>query len=101
MRTLNVDLGDRAYPIHIEEACLIQVGSEVSFRSSGAVGPITILLCFISTACFDLAGLRCGYGVLQDGENHKQIDTLDFIFSEALTKRFSRNATMVALGVVL
>lgn len=103
MRTLNVDLGDRAYPIHIGDGLLdsdhlagVIRGRQVLVVTNDSIAPL-----YLDRVLSTLQGCDVATVVLQDGEQYKQIDTLDFIFSEALTKRFSRNATMVALGAVL
>ena len=100
MRTLNVDLGDRAYPIHIGDGLLdsdhlagVIRGRQVLVVTNDSIAPLYLDRVLSTLEDCDVATV-----VLQDGEQYKQIDTLDFIFSEALTKRFSRNATMVALG---
>ncbi len=100
MRTLNVDLGDRTYPIHIGGGLLDSIhlanvirGRQVLVVTNDNIAPLYLDRVLSTLQDFDVATV-----VLQDGENHKRVDTLDFIFSEALMKRFSRNATMVALG---
>ena len=100
MRTLKVDLGDRAYPIHIGDGLLDSdyLASVIRGRQVLVVTNDNIALLYLDRVLSTLQDFDVATVVLQDGENHKQIDTLDFVFSEALTKRFSRNATMVALG---
>jgi 3-dehydroquinate synthase len=36
--------------------------------------------------------------ILPDGEQYKTLASLDIIFDALLTKQFSRNATLIALG---
>ena len=100
MRTLNVDLGDRAYPIHIGGGLLDSdyLARVIRGRQVLVVTNDNIALLYLDRVLLTLQNFDVATVVLQDGEKYKQIDTLDFIFSEALTKRFSRNATMVALG---
>jgi len=100
MRTLNVDLGERAYPIHIGRGLLnsdllasVIRGRQVLVVTNDRIAPLYLERVLAQLSDFEVATV-----ILPDGENHKQIDTLDLIFSEALERRFSRNATMIALG---
>ena len=100
MRTLNVELGERAYPIHIGRGLLssgllasVIRGRQVLVVTNDRIAPLYLEKVLAQLSDFEVATV-----ILPDGENHKQIDTLDLIFSEALERRFSRNATMIALG---
>lgn len=100
MRTLNVDLGERAYPIHIGSGLLhsdlpasVIRGRQVLVVTNDRIASLYLKMVLAKLSDFEVATV-----ILPDGENHKQIDTLDLIFSEALKRRFSRNATMIALG---
>ena len=100
MRTLNVELGERAYLIHIGRGLLssdllasVIRGRQVLVVTNDRIAPLYLEKVLAQLSDFEVATV-----ILPDGENHKQIDTLDLIFSEALERRFSRNATMIALG---
>ena len=100
MRTLNVELGERAYPIHIGRGLLssdllasVIRGRQVLVVTNDRIAPLYLEKVLAQLSDFEVATV-----ILPDGENRKQIDTLDLIFSEALERRFSRNATMIALG---
>ncbi|NCX48319.1 MAG: 3-dehydroquinate synthase [Gammaproteobacteria bacterium] len=100
MRELNVELGDRAYPIHIGSGLIdsdllatVIRGRQVLVVTNESIAPLYLDRVVSALTDFDLATV-----ILPDGESHKHIETLDIIFSEALTRRFSRNATMIALG---
>ena len=101
MRTLNVDLGDRAYPIQIGGGLLDSdyLASVIRGRQVLVVTNDNIAPLYLDRVLSTLQGFDVATVVLQDGETTDR--HLRFHFSEALTKRFSRNATMVALGVVL
>ncbi len=100
MRTLKVELGDRAYPIHIGSGLIdsdllatVIRGRQVLVVTNESIAPLYLDRVVSALKDFDVATV-----ILPDGESHKHIGTLDVIFSEALTQRFSRNATMIALG---
>jgi 3-dehydroquinate synthase len=100
MRTLKVELGDRAYPIHIGSGLIdsdllatVIRGRQVLVVTNESIAPLYLDRVVSALSDFDVATV-----ILPDGESHKHIETLDIIFSEALTRRFSRNATMIALG---
>jgi 3-dehydroquinate synthase len=100
MRTLKVELGDRAYPIHIGSGLIasdllatVIRGRQVLVVTNESIAPLYLDRVVSALTDFDVATV-----ILPDGESHKHIETLDRIFSEALTRRFSRNATMIALG---
>ncbi len=100
MRTLNVELGERAYPIHIGRGLLSSdlLASMIRGRQVLAVTNDRIAPLYLEKVLARLSDFEVATVILPDGENHKQIDTLDLIFSEALERRFSRNATMIAVG---
>ncbi len=86
MRTLNVELGERAYPIHIGRGLLssdllasVIRGRQVLVVTNDRIAPLYLEKVLAQLSDFEVATV-----ILPDGENHKQIDTLDLIFSEAL-----------------
>ena len=100
MKTLNVDLGERTYPIHIGHGLIdsdllssVIRGHQLLLVTNETIAPLYLNRVLSNLTAFDVATV-----ILPDGENHKNIETLDLIFSEALSKRFSRKVTMVALG---
>jgi len=100
MRTLDVELGDRTYSIHIGRGLIdsdllssVVRGRQVLVVTNESIAPL-----YLDRVVSVLRNFEVATVVLPDGESHKHIATLDLIFSEALTHRFSRNATMIALG---
>ena len=100
MKTLNVDLGERTYPIHIGHGLIESdlLGSVIRGRQLLLVTDETVAPLYLERVLSNLTAFEVATVTLPDGENHKNVETLDLIFSEALTRRFSRNVTMVALG---
>ena len=101
MRTLKVDLGDRAYPIFIGPGLLddpslyrphIQ-GSQVMIVSNETVAPL-----YLQRVEKALKKYRVAQVILPDGEAYKTLDVLNRIYTALLEQRFDRRCTLVALG---
>jgi 3-dehydroquinate synthase len=101
MNTLTVDLGTRSYPIWIGQNLLGSAGlldkyirgRQVMVVSNETIAPLYLEAVSEMLAEFDLASVT-----LPDGEQYKNLDTLNSIFSALLEKRFNRGCTLVALG---
>ncbi|MCF7982580.1 MAG: iron-containing alcohol dehydrogenase, partial [Pseudomonadales bacterium] len=101
MRVLNVDLGQRSYPIYIADGLLAQsellkshiLGKQVLIVTNETVGPL-----YMDKVVSSLSGLQVDTLVLPDGENYKNLDTLNQIFDQLLTKKHNRSTTLLALG---
>ena len=101
MRTLKVELGDRAYPIFIGADLLGDGdlyrpyihGGQVMIVSNETVAPL-----YLDKVKSALAGLRVGEVVLPDGEQYKNLEVLDRIYTALLENRFDRGCTLLALG---
>lgn len=103
MITVNVDLGDRAYPIHIGAGLIGRTelfaphikGSSVTIVTNTTVDP---LYGDALRAALAPLGKRVSTVVLPDGEAYKNWETLNLIFDGLLTERADRKTTLVALG---
>lgn len=101
MKTLNVDLGDRSYPIHIGTRLLEQPelvrpyvsGTQVMIVSNETVAPL-----YLDKVTKLFEGFETETVILPDGEQYKNLEELDAIFDALLRKRFDRKCTLVALG---
>lgn len=101
MQTLQVDLGERSYPIHIGAGLLGQAelllphlaGRQVAIVSNETVAPL-----YVSRLQAALDGRQILPIVLPDGEAHKNMETLQTIFDAMLAGRLDRKATVIALG---
>jgi 3-dehydroquinate synthase len=100
-RTLKVDLGDRSYPIYIGRKLVADAryfqphirGSQVMVVSNTTVAPL-----YMAPLRQALEGFQVEEVILPDGEEHKNLDTLNIIYTALLEKRFNRTCTLVALG---
>ncbi|MDX9884248.1 3-dehydroquinate synthase [Thauera sp.] len=103
MQTLNVALGDRAYPIHIGRGLLARADlilphlktRRVAIVTNDVVGPLYLDRL---RATLEAAGVRVSAVVLPDGEANKDWPTLNRIFDMLLGERCERSTTLVALG---
>lgn len=103
MRTLNVELAERRYPIHIGTGLLDRAElilpflktSRVAVVTNDVVGPLYLAR---FSATLRQAGMRVTEIVLPDGEAHKDWPTLNLIFDGLLGDRCDRGTTIIALG---
>jgi len=102
MKVLQVDLKDaRSYPIYIGSDLLAQTelltrhikAKQVLIVSNETVAPL--YLPRLQTALTDY---QTESVILPDGEQYKTLQYLEKIFDHLLAKKFSRNATLIALG---
>jgi 3-dehydroquinate synthase len=101
MNTLTVDLGNRSYPIHIGQQLLGNPelltehihSRQVMVVSNDVVAPLYLEHVTQLLDDFDTATV-----ILPDGEQHKNLDTLNLIFTALLERRFNRDCTLLALG---
>ena len=103
MRTLNVALGDRAYPIHIGRGLLANADLLLPHLKTRRVFVVTndvVAPWYLEQlqATLEGAGLTVDSVVLPDGEAHKDWATLNLVFDALLRTRCERSTTLVALG---
>jgi len=101
MKTLTVDLADRSYPIFIGESLISNPelftpyikGKQVMIVSNTTVAPLYLEQVKSALTEFDVDEV-----ILPDGEEFKNLETLNLIFDALLTKRHNRTTTLIALG---
>lgn len=101
MQTLQLELGERSYPIHIGTGLLGQPelitphvrGSQVMIVSNETVAPL-----YLETVQQSFADYRTSVVILPDGEQYKTLDICNRIYTALLEQRFDRRCTLVALG---
>ncbi|WP_086479543.1 3-dehydroquinate synthase [Oceanospirillum sanctuarii] len=102
MQTLNVDLGDRSYPIHIGGGLISDLsliaphirGRQVMIVSNTTVAPLYLEQ--LKTTLADQ--YQVAEVILPDGEAYKTLDSVNLIFDALLENRFNRTCTLIALG---
>ncbi|BAN70194.1 3-dehydroquinate synthase [endosymbiont of unidentified scaly snail isolate Monju] len=101
VRNLQVDLGERAYPIHIGEGLIGDpryLAPHVRGRQVMVVSNETVAPFYLERLMPALAGFQTATVILPDGEQYKNLDILDRIYTALLEARFDRSCTLVALG---
>lgn len=101
MITLGVELGDRSYPIYIgedllgDDNILLQhiPGKNVLVVSNETVAPL-----YLDKTLAMLTGKHIETCILPDGEEYKNLETLNTIYDVLLGKKLDRNSTIIALG---
>lgn len=100
-RTLTVDLGERSYPIFIDEG-LLQTsnllapyihGQQVLVVTNETVAPL-----YLQPLMKSLSSYQAESVILPDGEIYKNLETLNTIFDTLLSKKHNRTTTLIALG---
>jgi 3-dehydroquinate synthase len=100
-KTLDVDLGERSYPIYIGAGLLSQSalyqphirGRQIMIVSNETVAPL-----YLDKVRDALCGYQVEQVILPDGEEFKSLEILNRIFDALLANRFNRNCCLVALG---
>ncbi len=101
MTILTVDLGERSYPIYIEnnllgKADLLQ--QHIPGNSALIVSNETVAPLYLEATQAMLSGLKQQSVILPDGEKYKNLEVLNQIYDSLLRNRFDRNTTVIALG---
>ncbi len=101
MKTLHVNLGDRSYPIYIGQALLTQPellrqhihGRQVTIVSNDTVAPL-----YLQAVLNMLTGFDVQHVVLPDGEEYKNLEELNELYTHLLNHACDRSVTLIALG---
>ncbi|MBL4607988.1 MAG: 3-dehydroquinate synthase [Pseudomonadales bacterium] len=101
MEVVTVDLGDRSYPIYIGHGVLSSSdllrqhihGNQVMVVTNDVVAPL-----YLQKIVNQLQGFQCDTVVLPDGEQFKNLQTLERIYDALMDKRHNRTTTLIALG---
>lgn len=101
--TLTVDLDDRSYPIYIGTDLLDQyklLTDHVRGSSALIVTNTTVAPLYLEPVENSLkqSNIRYDTVILQDGEQHKTIDSVMAIIENLLRQRHDRQSTIIALG---
>ncbi len=104
MQTLNVNLGERSYPIYVGSAILARAGeflAQAGLRGKVAVvtNP-TVAQLYLDPVHKALA--KSGFDAIPilvpDGEEHKNVASLQIIYDRLIAERFERKSCVLALG---
>ncbi|MGJ8688363.1 MAG: 3-dehydroquinate synthase [Gammaproteobacteria bacterium] len=101
MISLELDLGDRSYPIFIGTGLLGRAellrpyikGQRVLIVTNEVVAPL-----YLEQLKSSLTDVQCDVIVLPDGEHTKTLETLSLIYDQLMEQRHERSTTLIALG---
>jgi 3-dehydroquinate synthase len=101
--TLNVDLGERSYPIYIGTGMLGQsdlITRHIQGRSALIVSNDTVAPLYLAAVqqALDSKQIRYDQIILDDGEQYKTMASIETIIDLLLTNRHDRRTTVIALG---
>lgn len=102
---VDVDLGNRSYPIYIGSGLLDQPnllqrhvkGKRVLVVTNTTVAPL-YLQKVINALTYENPNVSVESVILPDGEQYKNMETLMKVFDKAIESRLDRRSTFVALG---
>lgn len=101
MQTVNVQLADRSYPIHIGSGLLSQVDIVSPYLAKARVVIITndvVAPLYLQMARELVKSHQCAEIILPDGEQHKTLQTVSRIYDFLLEGKYDRNTLLIALG---
>jgi 3-dehydroquinate synthase len=101
MISLKVNLGDRSYPICIGKNLLDHhelLTQYIPGNSALVISNETVAPLYMDKVEAALSGLKYKTLVLPDGEEYKNLETLNTIYDCLLNNKFDRNTTIIALG---
>ena len=101
MKLLNVALGERSYPIYIGTDLLSQTdlfSQHIKAKQVLVLTNSTIAPLYLDKVLQQLHDYTVETVILPDGEQYKTLEYLNSIFDKLLMAKFSRNATLIALG---
>ncbi len=101
MKTLTVNLGDRSYPIYIgvellQDPALIQ--KHIQTKAVCIVTNTKVSKLYLTQLKKSLNDYRVIEVILEDGEQFKNADSLNQIYTVLLDNKFNRDSTIIALG---
>ena len=103
-QSLNVDLGDRSYPIYIGEGLLSDqkiFQQAITTKQFLIVSNPTISSLYMSQVLDAFGGLgsnRIEFIEIPDGERYKNLETVGMIYDRLMELKFDRSCCLVALG---
>jgi 3-dehydroquinate synthase len=101
MKTLNVDLGDRSYPIFIGTGLLQSsecIQPYIKGKTTVTVSNTTVAPLYLEAVHEIIPEVSNIDIILPDGEEFKTMETLGQIHTEMLEARCDRKTTLIALG---
>jgi len=101
MFTVDVDLGERSYPIHIGQGLLGKAELVAPYIGKGRVVIVSndvVAPLYMSQARQLFPSHDVAEIILPDGEAHKNLEAISHIYEILLAGKYDRNTLLVALG---
>ena len=101
MKILNVDLGDRSYPIYIGRGLLEDKSvftKHIKTKTICIVSNTTVSKLYKNRLKNLLDDFQIVEAIISDGEEFKNYDSLNYIYSTLLKNECNRDTTILALG---
>lgn len=103
MQTLNVELNERSYPIHIGRGLLTQADlllPHLQHKQVAVVTNTTVAPLYLDklTSALESSAIKVIPLILPDGEQYKNSETLNLIYDGLLKHRCERRTSLIALG---
>ena len=101
MKKIQVELGNRSYPIYIGSNLLNKPELYTQYIKAKQVLVVTnttIAPLYLDKVLKNLVNYDVETVLLPDGEQFKTLEYVTYIFDKLLASKFSRNATLIALG---
>jgi 3-dehydroquinate synthase len=98
--SLNVDLGDRSYPIHIGSGQIsaANIAQYIQGKKALIVTNTSIAPLYLRALTDQLRGVQIDRVILEDGEQYKNLENLNKIFTAMIEGQHDRKTTLIALG---
>jgi len=101
LQTLNVELGERSYPIFIGKNLLSRAelllpyirGKQVLIVTNTTIAPL-----YLEQLKSTLGRLQVDEIIIPDGEQYKTLATMELIYDKLMSARHNRKTTLIALG---
>ncbi len=101
MKTIEVDLAERSYPIYIGKSLLSDqdlfkqhiTSSQILVVTNETVAPL-----YLASVEKHLGNIDYETLILPDGETYKSLDSFNQIISRLMEKKYSRTCILIALG---
>ena len=101
MKILNVELGDRSYPIYIGSGLLEDkkiITRHIKTKTICIVSNTTVSKLYLENLKNLLDDYQVVDAIIADGEEFKNYDSLNYIYTKLLDSQCNRDTTILALG---
>ena len=101
MKILNVELGDRSYPIYIGSSLIEDkkiITRHIKTKTICIVSNTTVSKLYLENLKNILDDYQVVEAIIDDGEEFKNYDSLNYIYTKLLDSQCNRDTTILALG---